>query len=162
MKTLVVYATRTGTSKKVAEKIADRTGAEVLEVVDLVKREGSLRFVIAGFHASTKRHTPIGPITKDVAQYDVVVLVSPIWAGGISSPMRTFLRDKGSDIKQFALVVSHLDTKGLYPQSLTEVENTLGKKSIAFGSLCSGQGDERLAADLEPFLVSVSALSGKE
>ena len=55
MKTLVLYYTRSGNSKFVAETVAAELGADVEEVVDLKKRQGRLAWFSAGRDAMQGR-----------------------------------------------------------------------------------------------------------
>ncbi|HEY5467005.1 MAG TPA: flavodoxin, partial [Clostridia bacterium] len=108
MKILVVYATRTGTGKMIADRISEALNADVEQIVDKVNRKGVLGFIRSGFQAFTKRCSPIGPPLRNPAQYDMTILISPIWASSLSSPMRTFLHEDGSKMKDVAVVFSHL------------------------------------------------------
>ena len=52
MKSLVVYYTRTGNTKFVAETIAAELGSDIEEVVDIKKREGTLGYMSASRDAT--------------------------------------------------------------------------------------------------------------
>ena len=54
MKCLVVYYTRTGKTKVVAEKVSAELGADIEEIVDLKKREGKLGWIAGGRDAMQK------------------------------------------------------------------------------------------------------------
>lgn len=154
MKTLVVYATRTGTGKIMADRIGKALNADVEQIADKVNRKGVLGFMLSGFQASTRRCSPIGPFAHDPAGYDLTILVSPVWAGSLASPIRTFLRDYGSKLKDAALVVSHFAPDNLYEKARDEVEKVLGKRLKAFGSICSKEPD-RLQIEVDIFLNSL-------
>lgn len=154
MKTLVVYATRTGTGKIIADRIGNALRADVEQIADKVNRKGVLGFLLSGFQASAKRCSPIGPVAHDPAGYDLTILIGPVWAGSLSSPIRTFLRDYGSKLKDTALVVSHLAPDNLYEKARDEVEQVLGKRLKAFGSICSKEPD-RVRTGVDVFLSSL-------
>ncbi len=151
MKILVVYATRTGTGRTIAERIGKALNADVEQIDDKVNRKGLFGFIWSGFQASTKQFSPIGPLAHDPARYDMTILISPVWAGSLSSPVRTFLRDHGSKLKDAALVVSHLDPDNLYEKARDEVEQALGRRLKAFGSICSKE-PARLQVEVDMFL----------
>jgi flavodoxin len=126
MKSLVVYYSRTGTSKFVAETIAKQLGSDIEEVVDLKNREGKLGYMSAGKDASLGKETRIGPTTKTPSDYDLIVIGTPVWAWSPSSPIRTYLKKSNLSGKKVALFFT-LDgslrqaiekTKALMPNSV--------------------------------------------
>ena len=59
MKTLVIYYTRSGNAKFMAETIAAELGADIEEVIDLKNRQGKLAFPPAGRDAMRGKETEI-------------------------------------------------------------------------------------------------------
>ena len=88
---LVVYYSLTGTTKMIAELIADRIGADREEIVDLKKRNGPLSLMKNGAHASMRLKTKIQAPENDPARYDLVVLCTPAWAWNITPAVRTYI-----------------------------------------------------------------------
>ena len=88
---LVVFHSRTGTTRRVAGAIADSLVADTEEIQDLKKRAGLFGYLGAGRDGFRRRLTPIGETEKDPAEYDLVIVGSPIWAGRMSSPVRSYL-----------------------------------------------------------------------
>ena len=91
LRTLVVYYSRSGTTKRVAEAIAEALGADVEEVIDKKRRAGALGFVVAGKDAARKKLTEIEPPTRDPSLYELVVVGTPVWAATVSCAIRTYL-----------------------------------------------------------------------
>jgi len=102
MKTLIVYYTRTNFTKKIAEELAQKLGADLEELIDLKNRQGAFGFVIAGKDATTKKLTEIMPINKNLRDYDLVIIGTPVWAGTMSAAMRTFLVHHQDSLKKIA------------------------------------------------------------
>jgi len=152
MKILVVYATRSGTCKMVAERVGKEMNADVEQLADLVNRKGIFGFMLSGFQATAKRCSPLGPLTHDPADYDLTIVVSPIWAGTYASPIRTFLRDYGKKMKEAAFLVLHMAPKDQYLHVRNAFEAEYGKKVKAFDSLCVKDGPERLQTEVDLFL----------
>jgi hypothetical protein len=50
-----------------------------------------------------KKSPPILQPTKNIADYDVVILGCPVWASNMATPMRTYLMRENPRIKQVAL-----------------------------------------------------------
>jgi flavodoxin len=94
MKTLVVFYSRTGTTKKVAEAIAEKTGADLEEIKDTVDRGGAMGYLRSGRDAMKKRLTNLEPVLKNPADYDLVVIGTPIWGWNVSAPVRTYLTEQ--------------------------------------------------------------------
>lgn len=88
---LVVYYSRTATTRKVARMIAEELGCEVEEIVDKVDRSGALGWIRAGKDAARRKATEIEEPTHDPADYDLVVVGTPVWAWTMSCAARAYL-----------------------------------------------------------------------
>ena len=92
LKSLIVYYSRTGNTRFVAETIAAEIGADVEEVVDLKKRSGPLGFLIGGKDARQGKETKISPTTKIPNDYELVIFGTPVWAGKPAPAINTYLK----------------------------------------------------------------------
>lgn len=101
-KVLVVYTSQGSNTRRVAEDVAALLGAEVERVVDRKKRSGFFGFFSAGGDALSRKLTDIEPTVKDPADYDLVVLGTPVWAGNITPAMRTYLTQRAGAMKMVA------------------------------------------------------------
>lgn len=101
-KILVVYFSRTGYTRKVAEEIASRCGADLEAIEDLRSRAGLFGYLRSGREALRKQPADIRPAARNPSDYDLVVLGTPVWAGHVSSPMRAYLAAHGSALEQVA------------------------------------------------------------
>jgi len=102
VKTLVVYYSRTGNTKRIGDEIAAALKADVEELQDGKSRSGPFGFLMAGREAMKKTPVELQPLAHDPAAYDMVVVGSPIWANGICSPVRTFLAQHRTSLKKVA------------------------------------------------------------
>lgn len=103
MKSLVVYYTRTGKTKFVAETVAAELGADLEEIVDLKKREGKLGWIMGGKDASQKNLTEIAPMKRVPADYDLIVVGTPIWAWAPTPAFRTYVSKNNLATNKVAL-----------------------------------------------------------
>jgi flavodoxin len=103
MKSLVVYYSRSGNSKFVAQKIAEKIGADTEEVIDKKNRRGWIGFLIAGFDATRGKETQIEETRFLPNNYDLIVVGTPIWNGRPSPAIRTYLRKNDLSRKKVAL-----------------------------------------------------------
>ncbi|MDO9026772.1 MAG: flavodoxin [bacterium] len=90
-KILVAFYSRTGTTKQVAAELAAMLGADIEEITDTKNRRGFFGYLGGGRDASGKKTTVIGPLQKEPADYDLVVLATPVWAWTVTPAMRTYL-----------------------------------------------------------------------
>ena len=77
MKALVVFYSRTGATKQVAEALAESLNCDSEELIDTKKRGGPLGFLSAGKDAKAKKLTKLKDIKRDPALYDLVILGTP-------------------------------------------------------------------------------------
>jgi flavodoxin len=103
MRSLVVYYSRTGSTKFVAEMVAKELGAETEELVDQKSRRGILGFLRSGYESTRGVETKLKETTRDPSQFDLVVLGTPVWNGRPSSPIRTYLKSHDLSGKRTAI-----------------------------------------------------------
>ena len=81
MKTLVLYYSYTGHTKKIAEELAVKESADIAEI-KAEKRPGKFKAYSAGCFAAIRgKCWPIQPLDVDLSSYDRLFLFAPIWAG---------------------------------------------------------------------------------
>ncbi|MFZ0924850.1 MAG: NAD(P)H-dependent oxidoreductase [Halobacteriota archaeon] len=102
MKTLVAYYSRTGNTKKVAEALAENLNADVESITSDTKDKGMGRLAMQAF---LRVHAKIAQTMNDAASYDLVVVGSPVWAGKMSSPIRTYLAKNQRQVHQRRLLL---------------------------------------------------------
>ena len=83
---LVVFFSRSGTTRKLASAIAASLGADLEEICDYSDRRGVGGYIRSLIDAVGKRSVEIVPGGHDVAAYDLVVVGTPVWAGMPSAP----------------------------------------------------------------------------
>jgi flavodoxin len=88
---LVVYYSRTGNTKSVAEKIAEQLGAEIEEIIDKKKRSGALGFLFGGKDATMGNKTEIEETRKNPCDFDLIVVGTPVWSNSPTPAIRTYL-----------------------------------------------------------------------
>jgi len=101
-KTLVVFYSRTGTTRRVAEVIAAELAADVEEIVDKKSRGGPLGWLSGGRDATLRRTAEIEEPKNDPAGYDLVVIGSPVWAWSMTPAVRAYLKRQKERLPQVA------------------------------------------------------------
>jgi flavodoxin len=130
MRMLVVYYSRTGTTKKVAESISGVLKCDMEEIFDTKKRTGLLGFLRSGMEATFNMTTTLKEIKNDPAQYDIVIVGTPIWSHKISSPIRTYLSRNKNNLKNVALFCTY--GSAISDKIIDTVEAMCGKRPLDF------------------------------
>lgn len=100
MKVLIVYYSRTGNTKILAEIIATNlkktlsnknSTVAIEEINDMKKRTGFWNWFIAGRDAIRKKLTVINKPKYQPVDFDITLLGTPIWAGTLSPAIRTYI-----------------------------------------------------------------------
>ncbi len=105
MSVLVAYYSRTNVTKKLAEAIASRTGADIEEIVPKVNYQGKIGFARGGKDAISEKIVDLDPLKYDAENYDLVYLGVPVWASRAANPMISYIKQnegKFNDVKFFA------------------------------------------------------------
>ena len=122
MKSLVVYYSRTGNARYVAQIIVSQIGSDIEEVIDLKKRGGVLGFLSGGKDARNGKETEISPSTKSPADYDLIVVGTPIWAGKPTPAILTYLKKNDLSGKKVAVFFTQ---GGKKPQGVEELKTLI-------------------------------------
>ncbi|WP_297824908.1 flavodoxin [uncultured Methanobrevibacter sp.] len=104
MKSLVAYYSRTNTTKKLAESIANSVNADIEEVKPKVNYQGKIGFARGGKDALQAKIVDLEDLKYDPADYDVVYLGAPVWAGKAANPLISYIKQnegKFSNVKFF-------------------------------------------------------------
>lgn len=99
----IVYFTRSGNSKRIAESIAKSTGYELVTLSDDMNWNGLFGYLKAGFYTMKDRQVAIKTSVEIPADAKVVV-VSPLWAGGAAQAARQFLATR--PVNKTSLILS--------------------------------------------------------
>ncbi|MEM3648678.1 MAG: flavodoxin [Thermoproteota archaeon] len=128
MKQLVVYYSRTGTTRRVAQAIAEVLKCDVEEIRDLKNRAGVLGWLSSGMDATLKRLTKIEKPEKPPELYEVVVIGTPVWNSTVSTPVRTYIMEYKNRFKRVAFFCTQY---GSQSNALKEMEALCGRKPVA-------------------------------
>ena len=102
MKPLVVFYSRTGTTKKVAESLKKLLKCDSEEILDVKSRKGPIGYLMSGREASMKKLARIKETKKNPSFYDIVLIGTPVWAGTMSTPVRTYISQNKVNFKKVA------------------------------------------------------------
>lgn len=106
MKTIIVYYSLDGSTRKVAETIASEINADTLElkpVREINRKTMFLKMMDGGRQATFNVCPKLQEYSFKLSDYDRVIIGTPIWAGKIAPAIRTFLRDNELNYKVSAV-----------------------------------------------------------
>lgn len=129
MKILVVYYSRTGRTRKIAEEIAQKTSADTEEIIDTQQRSGVIGFIHAGRQAKKEALTNIKTTTKNPCEYDIIIIGTPIWYYTMTTPIRTYLNQQKENLHQVAFICTYGGI-GL-ERAFVDMEALCGKRPLA-------------------------------
>ena len=107
MKTIVVYYSLEGNTAFAAESIAKICGFDLLRLEPVKKYpdSGFKKFFWGGKSAVMAETPELEAYSFDAESYDRIVFGFPVWAGNVTPPIRTFIKEndlKGKQIAAFA------------------------------------------------------------
>jgi flavodoxin len=128
---LVVYYSRTGNTKSVAQKIAAKFNADIEPIIDKRKRTGPIGYMQASKDAVAKNLTTIEPIKRDLSKYKIIIIGTPSWYGNMTPAIRTFLKDYDLSGKSIAVFgTAHLTGVENACKQITETVSKQDNQSI--------------------------------
>ncbi len=128
MKTLIVYYSGTGSNKALAEDMAKRMNADIEGLGGGGTIEG-MGIAVTAFKSFIGLGSGIGKLKYDPSGYDLVVLVSPVYAMGVPPQMNAYLSRFKGKIKKAA--IASVSGSGNNPKAMAKMEKLAGGKAVA-------------------------------
>lgn len=123
MRVLVVYYSRSGHTKELAQRLARMLRGTLMPITGPQSRTGPAGYVRSVIEVLAGSDVAISPPREDPRLFDLVLIGGPVWASRPASPVATFVRR--------------------YRQRL---------RRVAFFCTAGGSGEERALAELERLL----------
>ncbi|MGZ7049881.1 MAG: flavodoxin family protein [Methanobacterium sp.] len=87
----MVFYSRTGTTRRVAEEIRENLDGDMEELRDKRNRSGAAGYMRSLINALRRTPADLEDIKNDPSIYELVIIGTPIWAGKISTPIRAYI-----------------------------------------------------------------------
>lgn len=100
MKTLIVYYSFTHNNEMLAKVIQARLSCDVHRIEEVTKRTGLKIMLDLMFN----RKPRIKSHPYSISSYEQCIFVSPVWAGKIATPLKTFLMQEKRNIKRYSFI----------------------------------------------------------
>ena len=129
MKTLIVFYSRTGCTRQAAEALAALLGADLEELREKADRSGVKGYLLAGRDAMQGRPAELLPTTRQAADYDQVILGTPVWAFTMCPAIRAWLQREAAQVKRAAFLCTQGGNGA--ERAMREIEKLLGRPPVA-------------------------------
>jgi len=90
-RTLIVYHSRTGHTKRVGQALARRLDADLDEIRIVQPLDGIAGYAMCAIEAVAGLAPALRPMHRNPAAYELVLIGTPVWFWSLSSPVRSWL-----------------------------------------------------------------------
>lgn len=131
MKTLIVFYSRTGRTRKIARQWAHRLGSSRLELIVIGWRNTWKDRLLYFFCTLTRQTMELDLYNVDFSKYDRIILMVPVICGMMSAPIRTFAYQEAGKLHnvEYALVFKGFNRRE--PNLVRWLDKTLGVEHLA-------------------------------
>ena len=131
MITLIVYYSLEGNTGYAAKKIASGIGADTLEIrpVKGYPTGGFRKFLWGGKSAVMAETPKLEPYDVDLSGYDRIIFGFPVWAGNITPPIRTFIKE--NDLTGKAIAAFACQAASGAEKAFRKLKDALGREELA-------------------------------
>jgi len=105
---LVVYYSRSGHADLVAKQLAARCHADLERIEDRSPRQGVTGHLRSALESILGLRPAIARACRHPADYDLVIVGTPVWFWGVASPVRTWVHRHRAELKQVAVFCSFM------------------------------------------------------
>jgi flavodoxin len=147
---LIVYHSRSGYTRRVARALAGRLAAD-LDGIEVVQPLGGvLGYAMCAIEAVTGLAPALRPGSKDPADYDLVLIGTPVWFWSLSSPVRSWLERHTLRGRKFAFfcTMSGSGASGVF----ATMKQLAGGEPLATLALTDAEIDAGARARLDAFV----------
>lgn len=108
MRSAVIFYSLEGNTRTAANQLAKALGADLFEVrtVKDYPKRGLAKFLVGGKDSSFGRSPALQPLEVNPADYDLVVLALPMWAGKAAAPINSFIKSHDFGSTKVAFMIS--------------------------------------------------------
>ena len=160
-KVLVVYFSRSGATRKVAEVLHERLGGEMVEIHTRQYPKGIRGYLRAGLDSVIGRSIPIRFNPLNDSSYDLVVIGTPVWNASVSAPIRNFITHALPETQRVAFFLTQGGSGD--KRVFSQMEDLAGKHPLATLAIAESEVRRRkFNAKLDEFLNSLRSSSERQ
>jgi len=134
MKTLILYYSLEGYTKKLAEALAEELGTDIERVLAVkeINPKGIRKFLWGGRQAMMGKTPAIEDLRSDFETYDLILVGSPVWAFTFAPPIKTVIEQGKLKGKKVAYFCTH---EGGLGKTLDKFMDAVSKESTVIDSI---------------------------
>jgi hypothetical protein len=153
--TLVVYHSRSGYTRRVAELLARRLHADTESIEVVGDRQGLTGYARCALEALGEVAPAIRLPRRAAGKYDLIVLGTPVWFWALSSPVRSYILEERRNFRRVAFFCT-MGGSGA-ERAFGTMAALCGKTPVATLALTDAEVDAGAANKIDAF---VRALRG--
>lgn len=127
----LVYYSLNGHIDFIAQKMSKQLGCPTIQLKlqkEFSQTNKFLQYFWAGKSSAFHDKPELANKPIDLAQYDTLIIATPVWAGNISSPVRSFLSSYAIEGKKVYLVASN--SGGSFEKCFATMRKLLSKSTV--------------------------------
>lgn len=161
MKTLIVYYSLEGNTEYAANRIKEKTGADLLRLIPkkAYPDKGFKKFFWGGKSAVSKEKPELEDYSVDLSSYEQIVFGFPVWAGTFTPPLRTFIEDNKDAIAQKSLAAFACQGGSGAEKSLEKMAKLIGIEKFEITGIFIdplARKNEGTDSDIDEFATKIS------
>ena len=128
MKKLIVYYSLEGNTEYAANRIKDRTGADLLKLVPkkAYHDKGFAKFFWGGKSAVMAEKPELEAYEVNLSEYDQVIFGFPVWASNFTPPVRTIIEENKEALKGKRFAAFACQSGGGAEKALAKLAKAIG------------------------------------
>ena len=140
----------------IVKKIHESLGGDLELIKESVNRKGLVGWLKTGGGNAKREVTEINETQYYPAEYDLVILASPIWAGTVSSPMRSYIMKNRDKLDRTAVFLTN--DSGAVEAAFSEIYELLNTKPLVEGTLQRSKMKNEFESTVTSFIENIQAL----
>lgn len=143
---LCVYFSRTGHDSRIAMRLERNVSADLAEIDDGKNWDGILGYIRGAVFALKKVLPEVEiNLTRDISEYDKVIVAAPIWCEDVCPQAKAFLKKYGKEIKgDVYFVISHMSNLG-YEDKIYMLNDFLDRPYVSHLTVQTGKGNDYIS-----------------
>jgi flavodoxin len=153
-KTLIVYHSRTGQTRRGAQALAQRIDADLDEIRIVQPLGGALGYTMCAIEAIAGLAPALRPMHSNPAAYGLVLIGTPVWFWSLASPVRSWL--EAQPLKRRVAFFCTMGGSGAQRVFATMAE-LAGREPVATLALLEKQLEQPFERKLDAFVRRLQA-----
>ena len=145
---LIVYHSRTGHTRRVAQALARRLEADIEEIKIVQPMAGWLGYAMCAIESLTALTPALRPMRRNPADYDLVLIGTPVWFWNVASPVRSWLGTHR--LRRRVAFFCTMGGSGA-GRAISTMTRLVGHEPVATMALIESEVDAKLVDRIEPF-----------